>query len=74
MRSRCCASARPRVRCTSATSNNDVEDEPPLRKEDVELGLEVKEVHDVQKETEDVDECLEEALFLLAIVDIDEVM
>ena len=51
---------------------NDVEDELPLRKEDVELGLEVKEVHDVQKEAEDVDECLEETFFVLAIVDVDE--
>ena len=53
---------------------NDVEDELPLRKEDVELGLEVREVHDVQKEAEDVDECREENLFVLAIVDVDEVV
>ena len=33
-----------------------------LRKEDVELGLDAKEAHDVQKEAEDVDECLEETL------------
>ena len=52
---------------------NDVEDELPVCKEDVELGLEVKEVHDVQTEAEDVDECLEEPLFVLAIVDVNEV-
>ena len=51
-----------------------VEDELPLRKEDVELGLDVKEVHDVQKEAEDVDECLEETPLVLAILDVDEVV
>ena len=31
-------------------------------------------MHDVQKEAEDVDECLEETLFVLAIVDVEEVV
>ena len=31
-------------------------------------------MHDVQKEAEDVDECLEETLFVLVIVDVDEVV
>ena len=34
----------------------------------------MKEVHDVQKEAEDVDKCLEETLFVLATLDVEEVV
>ena len=38
------------------------------------VGLDVKDVPDVQKEPEDVEECFEETFFVLAIVDVDEVV
>ena len=44
-----------------------------LSQRNVELGLDVIEMHDVQKEIEDVEECLEEILFGVAILDVDEV-
>ena len=44
-----------------------MQDELPLRKEDEELGLKVIEARDV-------DECLDETLFVLAILEIDEVV
>ena len=50
---------------------DDVQDEPPLRREEVERGLDAKQVHDVQKEAEDVVECLEETPFVLAMLDVD---
>ena len=34
----------------------------------------MKEAHNVQKEAEDVDECLEETLSVMAILDVDEVV